>query len=175
MESSDEFEQLSTYSSATQEENQQDVIKNPKKGDNDTDKGRKDVYRCNLVKRRRPQCQAEICLLYNSHNVKLTLFNNGNQHTHDQILEQQTKTGINEATKHYIQTYGEKVIDESNEDEVDIIQEPPTKRIACNQIDKTSSTIQVEPSTSGKTQESSVTQPVVKKRPGRPKGSKNKK
>ena len=37
--------------------------------DYDTDKGRKDVYRCNLVKRREPQCQAEICLLYNSHNV----------------------------------------------------------------------------------------------------------
>ena len=70
----------------------------------------------------------------------------------------------------------EKVIDdESNEDEVDIIQEPPTKRIACNQIDKTSSTIQVEPSTSGNAQESSVTQSIMKKRPGRPKGSKNKK
>ena len=56
---------------------------------------------------------------------------------------------------------GENVIDdESSEDEVDIIQEPPTKRIVCNQIDKISSTIQVEPSTSGNAQESSVTQPI---------------
>ena len=40
MESSDEFEQLNTYSSANEEEIQQNVMKNPKY---DTDKGRKDV------------------------------------------------------------------------------------------------------------------------------------
>ena len=68
------------------------------------DSNKKNNYK--IVRRIRTNSKKRVqkAWINNSHNVKLTLFNNGNQHTHDQILEQQTKTGINEATKHYIQT-----------------------------------------------------------------------
>ena len=63
--------------------------------DYDTEAGIKHMYRCNQVKRRGPQCEAEICLQCNSHNFKVCLLENGNEHTHEQIIKEQKKCGIN--------------------------------------------------------------------------------
>ncbi|RMZ96110.1 hypothetical protein BpHYR1_003019 [Brachionus plicatilis] len=41
-----------------------------------TNDGDKIIYRCNLVKRRGPQCDAKLMLLFNADNLKATRFDN---------------------------------------------------------------------------------------------------
>jgi hypothetical protein len=65
----------------------------------DTQAGRKEMYRCNLVKKRGPQCEKVIHLQYNSHNEGVICFETTSSHNHDEILTCQKKTGINQVTK----------------------------------------------------------------------------
>jgi hypothetical protein len=71
-------------------------------GSYDTEAGRKEMYRCNHVKKRGPQCEKSMHLQYNSHNQGVICFETTSNHTHDEILKTQKKTGINEATKESI-------------------------------------------------------------------------
>jgi hypothetical protein len=57
----------------------------------DTQAGRKEVYRCNLVKKRGPQCEKVIHLQYNSHNEGVICFETTSNHNHDEILRSQKK------------------------------------------------------------------------------------
>ncbi len=65
----------------------------------DTHAGRKEMYRCNLVKKRGPQCEKVVHLQYNSHNEGVICFETTSNHNHDEILRSQKKTGINQVTK----------------------------------------------------------------------------
>ncbi|RNA14289.1 hypothetical protein BpHYR1_029440, partial [Brachionus plicatilis] len=63
-------------------------------------------YRCNLVKRKGPQCAAAIYLLYKSENISVALFKIKDQHNHDEIAN--TGHGINKETEEYIEDLLEK-------------------------------------------------------------------
>jgi hypothetical protein len=65
----------------------------------DTEAGMKKVFRCNLVRRRGPQCEKVIQFQYNSHNMKVLHFETTCDHTHDEILKHYKKPGINQVTK----------------------------------------------------------------------------
>ncbi|RNA44716.1 hypothetical protein BpHYR1_028669 [Brachionus plicatilis] len=56
------------------------------------------------VKRRGPQCDAKLMLLFNADNLKATRFESGN-HTHDKINEGVIKRGIVDETKKLIERY----------------------------------------------------------------------
>lgn len=60
----------------------------------DTDAGRRDHYRCNLVPYRGVQCAAAMQLLYNSDSCKVSLFISKEEHDHEQSLKQ-PKKGFN--------------------------------------------------------------------------------
>jgi hypothetical protein len=60
------------------------------------------MYRCNLVRKRGPQCQQVMQLQYNSDNHGVVHFETTCNHNHNEILESQTKRGINPATKEAI-------------------------------------------------------------------------
>ncbi len=68
----------------------------------DTQAGRKEMYRCNLVKRRGPQCEKVIHLQFNSHNEGVIRLETTTDHNHNHILQNQKKAGINQVTKESI-------------------------------------------------------------------------
>ncbi|RNA37037.1 hypothetical protein BpHYR1_022439 [Brachionus plicatilis] len=72
----------------------------------ETEAGLRVDYRCNLVKRKEPQCAAAIYLLYKSENLSVALFKTKEQHNHDEIAN--TGHGINKETKEYIEDLLEK-------------------------------------------------------------------
>lgn len=65
----------------------------------DTAAGRKEMYHCNLVKTRGPQCNKGVQLQYNSHNQRVIHFETTCGHSHDEILKNQKRIGINQVTK----------------------------------------------------------------------------
>ena len=65
----------------------------------DTEAGRKEMYRCNIVKTRGPQCGKVVQFQYNNHNQGVIHFESTSSHTHDEIKKSQTKVGINQVTK----------------------------------------------------------------------------
>ena len=50
-----------------------------------TYEGKKVVFRCNLVKKRGPQCAASMCLLYHHDSFKVTRYETNDEHTHETI------------------------------------------------------------------------------------------
>jgi hypothetical protein len=62
----------------------------------------KKVFRCNLVRRRGPQCEKVIQFQYNSHNMGVLHFETTCDHTHNEILKHYKKPGINQVTKEAI-------------------------------------------------------------------------
>jgi len=68
----------------------------------DTEAGMKKVFRCNLVRRRGPQCEKVIQFQYNSHNMAVLHFETTCDHTHNEILKHYKKPGINQVTKEAI-------------------------------------------------------------------------
>ncbi|RNA32848.1 hypothetical protein BpHYR1_046568 [Brachionus plicatilis] len=69
-----------------------------------TNDGDKIICRCNLVKRRGPQCDAKLMLLFNADNLKAKRFESGN-HTPDKINEGVIKRGLVDETKKLIERY----------------------------------------------------------------------
>jgi hypothetical protein len=69
---------------------------------NEPIEGVKHEYRCNLVKRRVPQCNAGVCLLYHNDNLKVTKLKTVDDHNHDEINSTQKRTGLTQATKEAI-------------------------------------------------------------------------
>jgi len=63
--------------------------------------GIKDIYRCNLVKRRGKQCNASLMLLYHAEDMSVSIFETINAHSHDK-MDNSNKNGIVEATKEII-------------------------------------------------------------------------
>lgn len=72
---------------------------------NYTEEGRKVYYRCKHMKRRGPQCNVSVCMLYHADSDKVTCYKTEGEHDHVD-----NKLGIHEATK--------KVIDELYNDGV---------------------------------------------------------
>ncbi len=60
------------------------------------------MYRCNLVKKRGPQCQKVMHLQYNSENLGVIRFETSCGHNHEEICQIQNKIGINGVTKESI-------------------------------------------------------------------------
>ena len=58
---------------------------------NTTTYEKKKIFRCNQIKRRRKQCDADIYLLLNSNNEKAVLFSDISEHTHDLIQQKCTR------------------------------------------------------------------------------------
>jgi hypothetical protein len=56
-----------------------------KRGERETVDGTKIYYRCNLVKKRGPQCSAALCLLYEAESSEVILFQTNSVHTHDSL------------------------------------------------------------------------------------------
>jgi hypothetical protein len=56
-----------------------------KRGERETVDGTKIFYRCNLVKKRGPQCSAGLCLLYDAESSEVILFQTNSVHTHDSL------------------------------------------------------------------------------------------
>ena len=71
---------------------------------NDIGTGWREEYRCNKVPYRcEEQCAAAFYFIYNAENEKVTRYDTGLDHTHDDILARITVQGINSATKKSIQ------------------------------------------------------------------------
>ena len=68
----------------------------------DTDAGWHEEYRCNKVPYRGPQCAAAFYLIYNADSERVTMYDTGLEHTHDDVLTTITIRGINPATKESI-------------------------------------------------------------------------
>ena len=62
---------------------------------NKTFDGDKVYYRCNLVKKKGPQCNKKIILQYNATDDSVFMHESANQHNHDQINADVQKIGIN--------------------------------------------------------------------------------
>ena len=73
--------------------------------DRPTRAGSKVEYRCNLVKQRGPQCKAALTLQYNSGDRSVTIFRTACDHTHDEILRDQEKVGIDEKVKALLNSF----------------------------------------------------------------------
>ena len=67
-----------------------------------TEDGRKEVYRCNLVKVKGPQCNKVVKFEYNIKTQVILHLEACCSHTHEQILKGHRKTGINLVTKESI-------------------------------------------------------------------------
>jgi hypothetical protein len=59
-------------------------------------------FRCNLVKKRGPQCKAGIYLLYHAEDFEVDLFATEEEHDHDEINASVDNFGIDEKTKEAI-------------------------------------------------------------------------
>ena len=66
----------------------------------ESDAGRKELYRCNLVPRRGPQCAKAVQLLFDSESLQVLMYIDKNEHTHDAIFAGAAKKSqrINEET-----------------------------------------------------------------------------
>ena len=64
--------------------------------------GRKEVYRCNLVKANGPQCNKVVKFEYNSETQVIFHLEACCSHTHEEVLRGHRKTGINHVTKEAI-------------------------------------------------------------------------
>lgn len=69
-----------------------------------TEEGRKQVYRCNKVKNRGPQCIAQILLLYDAYSDDVILFRKEFEHDHHLIGSRSGYHGIDPETKRQINT-----------------------------------------------------------------------
>ena len=70
-----------------------------------TKEGKKEEYRCNMVKIRGPQCDSAIQLLYQEEDLTVSLYKTNAEHTHEAILEQHARNGIPQKTKILIEEY----------------------------------------------------------------------
>lgn len=65
--------------------------------------GKKVYYRCNQVKRRGPQCDAALHLLYDSTNLSVLLFSTGADHTCNKLKQEQQTQRLSEEMKSKIE------------------------------------------------------------------------
>ena len=65
----------------------------------ETNKGRRVIFRCNMVPARGVQCDCALYLLYHSESQQVSSYISHEPHNHEEILAVKPKTGFNEATK----------------------------------------------------------------------------
>ncbi len=75
------------------------------KRDHETSAGKKVEYRCSKCKARGPQCASAIQLLYHDEDLTVSLYKTRADHTHDAILEENSRNGIPPYTKKIIEEY----------------------------------------------------------------------
>ena len=75
------------------------------KRSHETSAGKKEEYRCSKVKIRGPQCDSAFQLLYHDDDMSVSLFKTKANHSHEMILEENSRNGIPINTKKLIDQY----------------------------------------------------------------------
>lgn len=61
-------------------------------GSSNVSTGKRTYYRCNLVKKKGPQCAARKCIFENNETTDFVLYTTNDEHTHSDILTAVTKS-----------------------------------------------------------------------------------